>query len=88
MDVEPYGKLMRGGNKNPVPLFLVFLQTKKLQETDEEVCCTIRYRHIFQKRDIIVSLIIPLMQVSLRITILKIHFLTFFSKYFKVIYGN
>lgn len=28
MVIEAYGKLMRGGNKKPVPLFLVFLQTK------------------------------------------------------------
>lgn len=96
MYVEAYGRFMRAeegkkkrsqGNKNLSNSFLVFTNPK-LQETDEELCYTIQYWYIFQQRDIIVFLLIPLMQGILVRTALRIHFLTFFIKYFKVIHGN
>lgn len=61
---------------------------QKLQETDEEVCCTVQYRYIFQQRDIIVFLLVALVQGSLVRNTLKIHFPTLFIKYFKVMRGN
>lgn len=59
MDVEAYGRFMREEEKkkndpraikNLSHSFLVFTN-QKLQETDEEVCCTILCGYILQQRE-------------------------------------